>query len=77
MPSLYAEVLFMAIEISPNTSTTRNTAISVDSPDASAIEVGGTEQEKIDHLANEGAERAAKRINADKTNVPGNSIFTK
>jgi hypothetical protein len=67
----------MAIEITPNTATTRNTNISVESPDASAIEVGGTEQEKIDHLANEGAERASKRINDDKTHVPGSSIFTK
>jgi hypothetical protein len=49
----------------------------VDSPDIAAIDVGGTEEEKVQHLANEGAERAAKRINADKTNVPGNSIFTK
>ncbi len=63
--------------ISPNTSTNRRTDISVESPDPSAIDVGGTEEEKVQHLANEGAERAAKRINADKTNVPGNSIFTK
>ena len=67
----------MAIEITPNTATTRNTKISVDSPDASAIEVGGTEQEKIDHVANRSAERAANRINDDKTKVPGTSEFTK
>ena len=67
----------MAIEITPNTATTRNTKISVDSPDASAIEAGGTEQEKIDHLANEGAERASKRINDNKQNIPGSTVFTK
>jgi hypothetical protein len=67
----------MAIEVSPNASTTRSTEISVEDPDPSAIEVGGTEQQKIDHAAKQGAERAAKRINADKTKVPGNSIFTK
>ncbi len=67
----------MAMEVSPNTSTTRSTAISVENPDPSAIEVGGTEQQKIDHAAKQGAERAANRINADKTKVPGTSIFTK
>jgi len=67
----------MAIEVSPNTSTIRHTDISVENPDPSSIEVGGTEQEKIDHAANKGAERAANRINADKTKVPGSSIFTK
>jgi hypothetical protein len=63
--------------ISPNTSANRHTDISVESPDPSAIDVGGSEEEKIQHLADEGAERAAKRINADKTSVPGSSIFTK
>ncbi len=67
----------MAIEISPNTSTTRNTSISVDSPDAAAIDAGGSEQEHIDHLAKEGAERASKRINDNKQNIPGSTVFTK
>jgi hypothetical protein len=67
----------MAIEVSPNTSTTRNTKISVDSPDAAAIDTGGSEQEHIDHIAKEGAERASKRINDNKTNIPGSSEFTK
>lgn len=67
----------MAIEVSPNTSTIRHTDISIENPDPAAIEVGGTEQEKIDHAANLGAERAANRINADKTKIPGSSIFTK
>jgi hypothetical protein len=67
----------MAVEISPNTSTTRNTNVSVESPDTSAMKPGGTDEQKIEHLANEGAERAAKRINDDKGNVPGTSEFTK
>jgi hypothetical protein len=41
------------------------------------MNVGGTEQERIDHDAKNSAERAANRINADKTKVPGSSIFTK
>jgi hypothetical protein len=67
----------MAIEVSPNTSTIRHTDVSIESPDPSSIEAGGTEQEKIDHAAQQGAERAANRINADKTKIPGSSIFTK
>jgi len=67
----------MAIEVSPNTSTNRKTNVSVESPDTADILVDGTEQEKIDHIANRGAERAANRINADKTKVPGTSEFTK
>jgi len=66
----------MALQ-TPNTSTNRHTDISVENPDPAAIDVGGTEQEKVDHAAQQGAERAANRINADKTKVPGNSIFTK
>lgn len=67
----------MAIEVSPNTSTTRNTNVSIATPDSAGIEAGGTEQERIDHAAKQGSERAANRINADKTHVPGTSIFTK
>lgn len=67
----------MAVEVSPNSNTTRHTNVSVENPDPSSIEVGGTEQEKIDHIANRSAERAANRINDDKTKVPGTSEFTK
>ena len=67
----------MAIEVSPNTSTTRHNDVSIESPDPSSIEAGGTEQEKIDHAAKLGAERANNRINTDKTKNPGSSIFTK
>ncbi len=67
----------MAIEVSPNTSTNRKTNVSVENPDTASIKVGGTEEEKIDHIANRSAERAANRINADKTKVPGTSEFTK
>jgi hypothetical protein len=67
----------MAIEVSPNTSTTRHTDLSIENPAPSSIEVGGTEQEKIDHAAQQGAERAANCINEDKTKIPGSSIFTK
>ena len=67
----------MAIEVSPNTSTTRTTDVSIASPDAAAIEVGGTEQQKIDHAAKQSAERAANRFNADKGKVPGTSLFTR
>ncbi|QMV17748.1 hypothetical protein GOB94_02820 [Granulicella sp. 5B5] len=67
----------MAVEVSPNTNTTRHTNVSVENPDSASIQVGGTEQEKMDHAANQGAERAADRINDDKTKVPGTSIFTK
>jgi hypothetical protein len=41
------------------------------------MDPGATESEKIEHLANEGAERAAKRINTDKGHVPGTTEFTK
>lgn len=67
----------MAVEVSPNTSTTRNTNISVEAPDTAGMKPGGTDSDKVEHLANEGAERAAKRINNDKGNVPGTSEFTK
>lgn len=67
----------MAVEVSPNTSTNRHTDVSVENPDSASIQVGGSEQEKIDHAANQGAERAANRINSDKGKVPGTSEFTK
>ena len=67
----------MAVEVTPNTNTTRNTNVSVESPDSASIKVGGNEREKIDHVANQFAERAANRINDDKGKVPGTSEFTK
>jgi hypothetical protein len=48
----------------------------VNSSDPSSIKTG-TEQEKIDQSAEQSAERANNRINADKGNVPGTQIFTK
>ncbi len=72
MPSVKAEVRYMT----PNTSTTRHTDVSVNSSDPSSIKTG-TEQERIDQSAEQSAERANNRINADKGNVPGTQIFTK
>jgi hypothetical protein len=67
----------MAVEISPNTSTTRKTNISVETPDIAAQNADNNEQERIDQDAKNSSERAANRLNADKTKVPGSSIFTK
>jgi hypothetical protein len=67
----------MAVEVSPNTSTTRKTNISVETPDTAALNAHENEHERIDKDAKNSAERAANRINDNKTNVPGSSVFTK
>ena len=59
--------------ISPNTSATRKTNVSVESPDVA----GSVGKKGVDVAADKGAERANNRINTDKGNVPGTQIFTK
>ncbi len=45
--------------------------------DSDVSMVGKTEQEKIDHVAMQGAKRAENRIHANEETTPGNSIFSK
>jgi hypothetical protein len=44
---------------------------------ASATEVGKSEQQKIDDAAMQSAKRAQNRIHANEEKTPGNTMFTK
>ncbi|HZY63759.1 MAG TPA: hypothetical protein VFE38_14655 [Edaphobacter sp.] len=45
--------------------------------DNSVTEVGKSDEEKLDHIAMQGAKRAQNRIHANEETTPGNSIFSK
>ena len=44
---------------------------------ASATEVGKSEQQKMDDVAMQSAKRAQNRIHANEETTPGNTIFSK
>jgi hypothetical protein len=46
-------------------------------PHDDATEVGKSEQHRIDHIANQMAERANNRIKSNEDSSPGDGIFTK
>lgn len=45
--------------------------------DNSVTEVGKSDEEKLDHIAMQGAKRAQNRIHSNEETTPGNSIFSK
>jgi hypothetical protein len=44
---------------------------------SAATMVGKTKEEKMDHVAMQGAKRAENRIHSNEETTPGNSIFSK
>ena len=44
---------------------------------SAATLAGKTDEEKLDHIAMQGAKRAENRIHSNEETTPGNSIFSK